>query len=116
PPVLLTGQPLPQLTAAVRGDEVQQLTFTGTITGGQFTLTYNTTLTANVNYDATPGSGPTQTAANITAALNTMFFGDPLGVNGISGVIVTVTSPTTYKIEFGNNGGGNPALANMALA
>ena len=70
-------------------NEVQQLSFFGTIGGGSFTLTYGTNLTTGpINWNATPA----QLAANIQAGLN--------GIFGSGNTLVAPTSATTYSITF----------------
>ena len=70
------------------GNEVQDLTFGGTITGGTFTLTYNGLTTGFINWD--PSSA--NLISNIQAALN--------GILGAGNTLVASPTPNVYSITF----------------
>lgn len=94
------GQPLPQFNTEVVGNEQQRISFSGTITGGTFTLSYNigtnNLTTAPISFSSTPAT----LAQNIQDALNTMFFGSPAGQSGVLGVSVTAQSANDYLVTF----------------
>ncbi|MCY2989616.1 MAG: DVUA0089 family protein, partial [Planctomycetota bacterium] len=81
-------------------DEVQRLTFGGTIAGGSsFTLTYNGNLTTEtINWDATTSN----LVSNIQTALDKIF--------GTGNTVVAAESSAVYTITFG----GQLASANLA--
>src|SRR5207253_284523 len=79
-------------------NETQALNFTGTITGGTFTISYGASTSAAITYSSTPAT----LAANIQAALNTLL--------GAGSTTVSVVTPGQYLVRFG----GNLAGANVA--
>jgi hypothetical protein len=91
----LTGAFLAQrvadgITMSPGVSEVQQVTFTGTPTGGTFKLRFKGAETAAITYSATPATLIT----NMTAALVA------LATIGASGVVITNPSGVIYSVTF----------------